>query len=269
MKKLFAVLLAWLLMVSPSMAAISFIDSAGNSASPNGTFSVAIPGTCAAGDLLIVGFVVGDTTGADNDLAVNGFTEISDQSIATDTSDVELFTGYRYMVGGDTTVPISGTFTALGGTNASNAAVVMCFRGVKTSGNGGPFDTAATPATGQDSSDANPPSHDWSGAAGVWTVIVGATGHTGGATGAFTCPANYTTNCVQRNHDDNGTDALIGMGYNSSPSDPENPAAFTAANIGTEANNSWAAVTISLSEAAAPTCTAGLNLTLLGVGGCP
>jgi hypothetical protein len=53
------------------------------------------------------------------------------------------------------------------------------------------------------------------------------------------------------------------MGYNSSPADPENPGAFTAANIGTAANNSWCAVTMSLKEAP-PVLTK--NLAALGVG---
>jgi hypothetical protein len=160
-----------------------------------------------------------------------------------------MFVGYRYRQAGDTQgAPDTGTFTALGGTNAANAAVVMCFRGVASAAQGGPFDTAANTATGQDSSDANPPSHDWSGTSGVWTVIACATGHTGGATGAYTGPANYTTNFTQRNHDDT-VDVLVAMGYRTSPADPEDPAACTAANIGTAANNSWNAVTMSLKEA--------------------
>jgi hypothetical protein len=139
---------------------------------------------------------------------------------------------------------------------------------VASAAQGGPFDTASDGATGIDTSDANPPSHDWTGAAGVWTVIVGATGHTGGATATYTAPANYTTNAVTRNHDDT-VDVLMGAAYRTAPADPEDPAMWTAANIGTAANNSWIAGTVSLKPAPAVTCAAGLNLTLLGVGGCP
>ena len=228
--------------------AISFIGSAVGSVSPNGTFNVTLPGGMQADDLILVAFSVGDTSASDTNLAVNGFTEVADLFIGTDTNDNDLFVGYRYHVAGETQVPTSGNFTAVGGTNASNAAVVMVFRGVALAADGGPFDTAAVTATGIDTSNANPPSMNHSGAAGVWTVIVGSTGHTGGATGAFTFPTNYTTNAVQRNHDDT-VDTLVGMGYRSNPANPEDPAAFTAANIGTAANNSWCAVTMALKPA--------------------
>lgn len=257
--KIAGCLTAWLLAllvmlffaVNSHALSISFVASAGNSASPNGTFNITIPAACDAGDFLVVGFAVGDTAGADNNLAVNGFTEISDQVNTADTQDIELFTGYRFMLGTDTQIPISGNFTALGGTNASNAAVMMCFRNVKSVADGGPFDTAATPQVGQDTTNADPPSHNWSGAAGVWTVIVGAGAHTGGVTATYTAPANYTTDAVTRNHDDSN-DVIIGMGYRTNPADPEDPAVWTGANIGTAANNSWAAVTISLAPAPDP-----------------
>jgi hypothetical protein len=50
---------------------------------------------------------------------------------------------------------------------------------------------------------------------------------------------------VQISHNDT-VDVLVGMGYNEAPADPENPAAFSAANIGTASANSWCAVTMSL-----------------------
>jgi hypothetical protein len=227
--------------------AISFVGSAVGSASPNGTFNVTLPVGCQADDLILVAFAVGDSAGADNDLAVNGFTEVSDLSITTDTNDTEMFVGYRYFVNGDTQVPASGNFTALGGTNASNAAVVMVFRGVATAADGGPFSTTATTATGIDTSDADPPSI--ATAATDWIVIAGATGHTGGATAAYTAPTNYTTNFAQRAHNDT-VDVLVGMGYRSSGfSNPENPGVMTAATVGTASANSWCATTMALKEA--------------------
>lgn len=246
MRRLLIAALVWMQMAGPAMAGISFINSASNSVSPNGTMSVAMPASCTTGDLLLGAWTVGDSPGANTDITVTGFTELADLSSTADTNDTELYVGYRYVQSGDTQgMPSTGTFTSIGGTNASNAAVVMCFRGVKT---GTPTDTATSTATGENTSNADPPSHNWSGASGVWTVIVCATGHTGGATGAYTAPANYTTNFVQRNHDDT-VDVLIGMGYRTNPADPEDPAVCTAANIGTAANNSWNAVTISLAEA--------------------
>lgn len=259
---------ALLLLAAPAWADITFVGSAENSASPNATFSVTLPGGLQADDFIICAFAVGDSPGADNNLAASGYNEIADLANTADTGDVELWVGGRYFVGGDTTCPASGTFTAIGGTNASNAAIVLVFRGVATVAQGGPTDVTSTTDNGQDTSDANPPSIDTSGAAGIWTVILGATAHTGGATAAFTNPTGYTTDAIDRPHDDSA-DVLVGGGYKTSPSDPEDPGVFTAANIGTAANNSWAAVTIALKPAPAPTCTAGLNMTLLGVGGCP
>lgn len=269
MTQLLAITLSWLLMVSPSLAAIAFVNASVNSASPNGNFTNAIPTNCAAGNLMIVVYGVGDSSGADTDLTVDGFTEVADQANTADTADVEMFVGYRYMVGGDSQVPISGNFPSIGGTNASNAAVVMCFSGVAQAADGGPFDTAANQTNGNNTTNADPPSHNWSGTAGVWTVIACAGAHTGGATATFTGPTNYTTNFTMRNHDDNGTDVLVALGYRTNPADPEDPGACTAANIGTDANNSWAAATMSLKEAPAPTCTAGLNQMMMGFGGCP
>ena len=232
--------------------AISFVGSAANSASPNATFSLTLPGGCQTDDLIIAAFAVGDTSASDSNIAVTGFTEVADLFSGTDTNDTDLWVGYRYFVGGDTTVPSTGTFTALGGTNASNAAVCMVFRGVATAADGGPFDVTATTATGIDTSNADPPSIDTTGTAGIWTVVVGATGHTGGATAVFaTIPAFYSgTDDVQRAHDDT-VDVLIGVAYRTNPGDPENPGAFGASNIGTAANNSWCAVTMALKEAPA------------------
>lgn len=220
---------------------ISFVQSAGNSSSPNATTTVNISAT-ALMDLILVAFAVGDTDLADQDISLSGYTEVADLAALGDTNDTQLWVGYKYSTGGETTV---GAFTALGGTNASNAAVVMVFRGVASPAQGGPFDTAASTNTGQDSSTPDPPSHNWSGNPGVWTVAVGATAHTGGATGALAAPTNYTTNYVSRNHNDTA-DVLVGMGYRESPADPEDPGTMAPSNIGTAADNSWCAVTMSL-----------------------
>lgn len=267
MMMLLSIVLAWLVMMSPSLAAISFINSASNGSNPNAGTSVDVSGIgIQANDLILVCGAVGDT--ADNGLAApteGSYTRLPGTTAtlyANDTADVNLDAYYKVAAGSETAV----SFGAVGGTNASNAAVVMVFRGVDAVT---PFDTDANATTGIDTSNADPPSHDWSGAAGVWTVICGATGHTGGATASFTFPANYTTNAAQRPQDDNGTDVLVGMGYRTTPADPENPNAFSAANIGTASANGWAALTVSLKEAAAPTCTPGLNQMLMGFGGCP
>ena len=92
---------------------------------------------------------------------------------------------------------------------------------------------------------------EWMPTVAIWAVIAAMTGHTGGATATFTFPTGYTTNAAQRAHNDT-IDALAGMGYNTAPSDPENPGAFTAANIGTAADNAWCAVTMALKVAPPP-----------------
>jgi len=235
--------------IKQARAAVSFVGSAVASNSPNTEGPVVsltgITGLT-AGDLIIVAGAVGDT--ANNGLAApktGGYTRIGSATIySNDSNDVNLDLYYKFHNGTDTEV----RFDDVGGTNASNAAVVMVFRGVALAADGGPFDTAVSTASGIDTSNANPPSHDWSGASGVWTVIVGATGHTGTATATYTAPTGYTTNFAYRAHDDT-IDALVGMGYNTNPSDPEDPVAFTAANIGTAANNAWAAATMSLKPA--------------------
>lgn len=223
--------------------AISFIGSAVNSSSPNTGTSVDVSGIdIQANDLILVAAAVGDT--ANNGMAApteGGYSRVpgvAATQYANDVNDTNLDLYYKVASGSETAV----SFAAVGGTNASNAAVVMVFRGVDAST---PFDTDATPTTGVSSSNADPPSHDWSGASGGWTVIAASTGHTGGATATFTFPTGYTTNPAQRAHNDT-IDVLVGMGYNASPADPENPGALTAANIGTAADNGWAAVTMSL-----------------------
>lgn len=251
MRKLLAIVtILTILAPNPVQAAISFVNSANNSSSPNTATTVTLPGSMQTGDLIVVATGVGDTANNGMTVSTSGYTRIPGVAAtlyANDTNDTNLDVYYKIHNGTDTTV----AFNAIGGTNASNVGLVMVFRGVNTVT---PFDTNANTVTGIDTSSANPPSHNWSGASGAWTVIAASTGHTGGATATFTFPANYTTNAVQRAHNDT-IDVLAGMGYRSSPADPEDPAAFTAATIGTASANSWAAVTMSLKPATAPTVT--------------
>lgn len=231
--------------------AISFVGSAVGSSSPNTGTTVDISGLVGPLDLILVAAAVGDT--ANNGLAApteGGYSRVPGVAAtlySNDVNDTNLDLYYKIADGTETSV----SFAAVGGTNASNAAVVMVFRGVDTTT---PFDTNANTVTGINTSNANPPSHNWSGAAGVWTVIAASTGHTGGATASFTFPTGYTTNAAQRAHNDT-IDVLVGMGYKTSPSNPEDPAAFTASTIGTATDNAWAAVTMSLKEGAPPNQT--------------
>lgn len=223
--------------------AIEYVAQAVQSASPNANTVLTLPtGSMRTGDFVLIAAAVGDT--ANNALAApteGGYTDVVGSTLYADaTNDINLNAFYKFWNGTDTTA----TFTAVGGTNASNVAVCLVFRYVAAVSIGGPFRATTTTATGTGSSDANPPSIATT--TGDCVVIIGASGHTGTATATYTNPTNYTTNAAQRAHDDT-IDALVGMGYRlTGYSNPEDPGAMTAANIGTAANNAWAAMTIAL-----------------------
>lgn len=229
--------------------AISFVgsavnSSAGNAANPQ---SVDISGlSVAANDLILVAAAVGDT--ANNGIAApSGYSRVPGVAATlyqNDINDTNLDLYYLIAAGGETAVQ----WAPVGGANGANAVVVMVFRGVDTTT---PFDTNASTTGGISSATADPPSHDWSGAAGGWTVLAASVGHTGGNTASATFPTGYTTNAAQRAHDDT-IDVWVGMGYKTSPADPEDPGTLTPSPIGTAADNAWAAVTMSLKEAPPP-----------------
>jgi len=225
--------------------AISYFGQGVASSSPTADAQITLPGSMVAGDLIVVAAAVADTT--NNALGApteGGYTDAVGSTLySDDVNDVNLNVFYKYHNGSDTTI----TFGDVGGSNASNVAVCMVFRGVASAAQGGPFSTAPTTASGNGTSNADPA--QIATAAGDAVVIVGASGHTGGATATYTNPTNYTTNPAVRAHNDT-IDGLVGMGYRlSGYSNPENPGAFTAATIGTAADNAWAAITMALKEA--------------------
>lgn len=225
--------------------AISFINSAVASSSPNTNAVITLPGSMQVDDLIIIAAEVADTV--NNALSApteGGYTNVIGSTLySNDVNDCNLDVFYKYHNGTDTTA----TFNAVGGTNASNVLVCMVFRGVALAADGGPFTTTSQSATGINTSDAAPP--QIATATGDAVVIVGATGHTGGATATYTNPTNYTTNAAVRAHNDT-IDGLVGMGYRlSGYANPENPGVFTAATVGTATDNAWAAVTMALKEA--------------------
>jgi hypothetical protein len=203
------------------------------------------------GDLVIFAYNIADADNADLVPACNtaGFTSVADL-FGNGTQDANLGVFYKFMTATpDTTVVGEGI---LGGTDTAIQGAAMAFRGVKPVASGGPFDVASTTATGTTVGDPDPPSIDTTGAAGIWTVIVGACAHIAGTGGTFTGPTNYTTDFITVGNDDTA-DGIIGMGYNPAPADPENPGLMTTAFAAT----GWCAVTMALSEASA----AAQNLT--------
>lgn len=224
--------------------AISFVGGAEGSSAPNtatsvdiGALSLGSDSAPTAGDFIVAAFAVGDDDGVDSDIAaptLTGvtFSEQADLAVTADGDDVDLAVFTGFYAGSDTTLD----WAAVGGTDASNASIVMVFRGVAG------LDTTTTTATGQDAAHANPPEINHSNLPGIWTVIVGAASHVANA-GGFTNPSGYTTDAFDIFQGDTN-DVTLGMGYNTAPSDPENPGAMTHAS--TAATNSWAAVTLAL-----------------------
>lgn len=261
MRKLLFGLLAllWPLQVQ---AAISFIGSCEASSSSNADATCTLP-AMSQNDLVLCAGAIGDNDGVDQTMAMitAGYTTVPGADIhSDDTQDVDLAVFYKFM---GATPDTTAVFDGVGGTDAAAAVVCMVFRGVNTVT---PFDVAAVTATAIDTMHPNPDTVDWI-TSGTWVYIAGASGHTLLGAGTYTFPTGYTTNAIDRGHDDT-SDVTVGAGYNTSPADPENPGIMT--HSGTDSTSfSSAAVTIALREFVAPICTAGLNMTLLGVGGCP
>lgn len=225
---------------------ITYVGQAVASSSPTANTAITLP-AMNTGDLIVIAAAVADTV--NNALAApteGGYTNVIGSTIySNDVNGINLDVFYKYHNGSDTTA----TFTNVGGTNASNVAVCMAFRGVATTAAGGPFLTTPQSASGINTSNANPPSI--ATMAGCCVVIAGATGHTGTASATYTNPTNYTTNPAQRAHNDT-IDGLVGMGYRlSGYSNPEDPGVLTAATVGIATDNAWAAVTMALKESVA------------------
>jgi hypothetical protein len=225
--------------------AISFVDSATGVTMDNGNNPVVDLTTItglAQNDLVIYSYAVGNDDGQGNvDMAMvsAGWTEIADL-FADDTLNVNHGVFYKFMGGSpDTTAEANGR----GNVNAGVSATAMAFRGVDLVT---PFDVASTTATGINTATPNPPSIDHNNPSGVWTVIAIASGHgQGGPT--YTWPAAYNTNKSEVFETAESNRSATGIGYNSSPSDPEDPAVVTFATD--NAFYCWCAVTMALRPA--------------------
>ena len=223
--------------------AISFVGSAEGSSSPNTDTTITLSGiSMLQDDLVIVAQAIGDNdnTALNLTMVSTGWTELfTDIDKTGVTQDVYLGVWYKFM---SATPDSSAVVDGLGGTDAASAAVAMVFRGVDLTT---PFDVTTTTATGTATMHPNPPSVNHLNPAGLWTVIVGASGHLLAGAGTYTFPTGYTTNAIDRGHDDT-SDVTVGMGYRSSGiSDPEDPGTMT--HSGTDsANYSWIAATMAL-----------------------
>lgn len=220
------------------LMAISFIGSAEGSATNGGNVTLTLPAMI-QNDLVIVTYGIGDNDDVDFIMAMvtAGYTKVADL-FANDVQDTNLAVFWKVMgATPDTTAEVDGQ----GGADAAVPAVCMVFRGVDPTT---PMDVTPTTATGIDTMHPNPPSIDPLNPTGLWTVIVGASGHTLGGAGTYTFPTGYVTNAIDRVADD-ASDCIVGMGYRTNPADPEDPGVMT--HSGTDsANFSWAAVTLAL-----------------------
>ena len=238
---------------------ISFVGSAFNSAAGGADVTLTLPAAL-ANDLIVVAYAIGDNDSAafNTAMVTAGYTEVVDIDNTTDAEDSYLGVFWKIHNGSETEAVVDG----LGGADASVAAVCMVFRGVDTTT---PMDVTATSATGIDSANPDPPSIDWT-TANTWTVCIGASAHLQAAEQTYTFPTGYTTNAVDDSQTATETTfCTVGMGYNTAPSDPENPGAMTHST--TAATNSWCAATLALREQQAGSAIQRFGrLSLLGTG---
>lgn len=224
--------------------AITFIGSASAESTDGGNVTITLPtGSMTTNDLIIVSGGIGDNDNIDFDLAMvtSGYTEVADL-YSNDSVDSHLGVYWKLWDGAETTAEFGGD----GGTDASVAAIAMVFSGVDTTT---PMDVTPTTATGLNTADADPPSINHNNPSGVWTVIAGDSTNNGGTSTTYTFPTGYTTSAVSVASNDTA-DVTLGMGFNESPSDPEDPGVMTYS--GTDsANFAWCACTMALRPAVA------------------
>jgi hypothetical protein len=236
--------------------AISYVDAVVGSSSPVADTTITYPGTMAVGDLIILAVGHGDNDNVDVDMTVATRIQVganwnlipeSDIHVDGATSDTDLGVYYKEWGGGDTSVVVNGANA--GGADASLAVVFMVFRGVKSIADGGPFDVTPVPASSTTGTVVNPGAINITGTGlGIWVVIAGAIAHTA-TTPTMTFPTGYTTNAAFRSHNDT-IDITTGVGYKSSPADPEDPGNMTLS--ATTGATGFAALTMALAEAPPP-----------------
>ncbi len=210
--------------------------NASSAVSVNFALTGGLASTPAANDLVIVCVVVGSAAGNPNlDVTTpTGYTPLTQLNQSAVTADTSLQVSYKRMGGTpDTAVTIPGSTNNAWG----EAYSIQVFRGVDatTPLDVTPVGTGGTATGRPDPSSINPVT------AGFWIVICG-----GGAAGTganYTAPTGYATDFVTATGTDT-TDAMVGSGYRSDGSDPEDPEGYTGGTTG--ANDSWCAYTIAL-----------------------
>src|SRR3990167_3784437 len=228
--------------------AITFVGAASNPAGGGGDPSVILTGlSLQQGDLVVVAYAIGDNDSVDFNMSMvtAGYTEVADIHAPTDTQDCDLGVYWKVMgVTPDTTAVANG----LGGSDASVAAIAAAFRGVDQTT---PMDATPTTASSANSNRPNPPSLNHNNPAGVWTLAIGAFGHTSGTGVTATAPTNYTNTITAESANDT-SDVTVAMAYRDTPADPEDPGIFTPS-IADNTAHTWCACTIALRPASSTT----------------
>ena len=210
------IFLLGLLSGAAALGAISEADNDTGTATNAGDITLNF--TALEGDYAFVVNCDSDPDG-DNALGVTtmGYTVIGTELFSGDDANGEMY--YKRM---GSTPDSSVVVTSDGGGNAGHSAAVFILRGIDETT---PYDGTPTTATHATTALPNPPSNDHDNTSGVWTLIAGCSSHLEG-TVTWTFPSGYTTtqltdHVVDSRHSD------VVMAYNPSPSDPEDPAAWT------------------------------------------
>jgi hypothetical protein len=212
--------------------------TSGNTTIPlNSGLTGGLAASVSANDLVIA--VFGTAATADRTLAItdgtNPYTLINSELYSNDLFDTNLRVAYKFMGG---TPDTATTFGPTGDAADAGGMAVYVFRGVDTST---PLDVAAVPATGIDTSRANPAGITPT-TAGAFVVAVGSAAHNGGSD-TFTSGdlSNFRTAGANDTND-----VTIGIGHiNNWSAGESNPAAFGHSQADS-ADFSWAAMSIAL-----------------------
>lgn len=220
--------------------------TAGTGAANAGAITMALPGSMAMNDLIIVAYGVADDDFTQPTLAMTtaGYTELTTSTLSVDggaAGDGNLAVFYKFHNGSDTNAVTTAAGT---GTDSSTAAALQVFRGVATVAEGGPLEIAIQVASGASGGDPNPPQVATFTEATSAIVIAGMVASATSPL-TLTAPTNYTTNALNSTGTDSFS-ASVGLAYRlSGAADPENPGVFTDSGAGA----GWCAVTLVLMEA--------------------
>lgn len=219
--------------------AISYVDSATNSAGDGADLTITLP-TSLEDDIVIIALSVGYTADVAIGITTSGYTKLT-ELYADDTIDINLAVAWKRM---GATPDTSVVCTNDGGVATALAGIAYVIRGVDTTT---AFDVTTTTDTGIDSGIPDPPSITPT-TAGSFIVIVGAS-TVNDVT--ITVPTGYT-NHVAVSGDDQ-YDSRLAMASKAWTSGAEDPPPWT--NWGTSTAHSWAAVTMALRPVGAEVTT--------------